>query len=100
VVRGLCPKEEAAPVRSRIAEAVADQSKGVAALSEGSSTYARASLQVENIWRTVDSVGAFTLSPRIAEVAARLVGVPGIRLYHDQALKEPGDGTREYLSFT
>jgi ectoine hydroxylase-related dioxygenase (phytanoyl-CoA dioxygenase family) len=93
VVRGLCSKEEVAFVRSRIAEAVADQSKGVAALSERSSTYARAFLQVENIWRTVDSVRDFTLSPRFAEVAARLVGVPGIRLYHDQALfKEPGGG--------
>ena len=93
VVRGLCSKEEMASVRSRIAEAVADRSKGVAALSERSSTYARAFLQVENIWETVDSVRDFTLSPRFAEVAARLVGVPGIRLYHDQALfKEPGGG--------
>ena len=93
VVRGLCSKEEVASVRSRIAEAVADRSLGVAALSERSSTYARAFLQVENIWETVDSVRDFTLSPRFAEVAARLVGVPGIRLYHDQALfKEPGGG--------
>ncbi|HXW81729.1 MAG TPA: phytanoyl-CoA dioxygenase family protein [Acidimicrobiales bacterium] len=93
VVRGLCSKEEVASVRSRIAEAVADQSKGVVALSERSSTYARAFLQVENLWRTVDRVRDFTLSPRFAEVAARLVGVPGIRLYHDQALfKEPDGG--------
>ena len=93
VVRGLCSKEEVASVRATIAEAVADQSQGIAALSERSSTYARAFLQVENIWRTVDRVRDFTLSPRFAEVAARLVGVPGIRLYHDQALfKEPGGG--------
>jgi ectoine hydroxylase-related dioxygenase (phytanoyl-CoA dioxygenase family) len=93
VVRGLCSREEVASVRSRIAEAVADQSQGVAALSERPSTYARAFLQVENIWRTVDTVRDFTLSPRFGEVAARLVGVPGIRLYHDQALfKEPGGG--------
>ena len=65
VVRGLCSKEEVGSVRSRIAEAVADQSKGVAALSERSSTYARAFLQVENIWRTVDSVRDFTLSPAL-----------------------------------
>jgi ectoine hydroxylase-related dioxygenase (phytanoyl-CoA dioxygenase family) len=93
VVRGLCSKEEVASVRSRIADAVADQSKGVAALPERSTTYARAFLQVENIWRTVAGVRHFTLSPRFAEVAARLVGVDGIRLYHDQALfKEPGGG--------
>ena len=93
VVRGLCSKEEVASVRSSIAEAVADQSQDVAALPERSSTYARAFLQVENIWRVIDSVRDFTLSPRFGEVAARLVGVPGIRLYHDQALfKEPGGG--------
>jgi ectoine hydroxylase-related dioxygenase (phytanoyl-CoA dioxygenase family) len=93
VVRGLCTKEEMASVRSKIVEAVADRSKDVAPLSERSGTYGRAFLQVENIWRTVPSVGDFTLSPRFAEVAARLVGVPGMRLYHDQALfKEPGGG--------
>jgi ectoine hydroxylase-related dioxygenase (phytanoyl-CoA dioxygenase family) len=93
VVRGLCPKEEVASVRSRIVEAVADRSEGVAPLSERSSTYSRAFLQVENIWRTVDGVRDFTLSPRFAEVAARLVGVPRMRLYHDQALfKEPAGG--------
>ena len=63
VIRGLCSKEEVASVRSRIAEAVADRSKGVTALSDRSSTYARAFLQVENIWETVDSVRDFTLSP-------------------------------------
>jgi len=93
VVRGLCTPEEMASVRSRITDAVADQSQGVAPLAERASTYARAFLQVENIWRSVPGVRDFTLSPRFAEVAARLVGVPGIRLYHDQALfKEPGGG--------
>jgi Phytanoyl-CoA dioxygenase (PhyH) len=93
VVRGLSPKPEVEAVRSAIVEAVADRSKGVAPLSERSSTYGRAFLQVENIWQTVDGVRPFTLSPRFAEVAARLAGVPGIRLYHDQALfKEPGGG--------
>ena len=93
VVRGLCTKEEMASVRSKIVEAVADRSKDVGPLSGRSGTYGRAFLQVENIWRTVPSVGDFTLSPRFAEVAARLVGVPGMRLYHDQALfKEPGGG--------
>ena len=46
VVRGLCSKEEVVSVRSRIAEAVAKQSQGIAALSERSSTYARAFLQL------------------------------------------------------
>ncbi len=38
------------------------------------------------------SAGDFTLSPRFAELAAGLVGVPGIRLYDQALFKEPGGG--------
>jgi hypothetical protein len=56
-------------------------------------TYNRAFLQVMNLWRHDDRVGRLVRSPRLAEVAARLLGVDGVRLYHDQALyKEPGGG--------
>ena len=93
VVRGLCPKEEVARVRSVINEAVNEFSEGIVPLSSRSSTYERAFLQVENLWRTVDSLRDFTLSRRFGEVAARLVGADAMRLYHDQALfKEPGGG--------
>jgi ectoine hydroxylase-related dioxygenase (phytanoyl-CoA dioxygenase family) len=38
-------------------------------------------------------VKRFVLARRFAQIAARLLGVGGIRLYHDQALfKEPGGG--------
>ena len=39
------------------------------------------------------SSGNFTLSRRFGKIAADLMGVDGVRLYHDQALfKEPGGG--------
>jgi ectoine hydroxylase-related dioxygenase (phytanoyl-CoA dioxygenase family) len=56
-------------------------------------TYNRAFLQVTNLWRHNDLVSRLVHSRRLAQVAARLLGVDGVRLYHDQALyKEPGGG--------
>jgi ectoine hydroxylase-related dioxygenase (phytanoyl-CoA dioxygenase family) len=57
------------------------------------STYERAFLQVGNIWTKSDIVKEFTFSRRLARIAAELLGVCGVRLYHDQALyKEAGGG--------
>lgn len=47
----------------------------------------------EMMWLSNEIFRAFVLSPRLAEIAARLLGVPSVRLYHDNALaKEPGCG--------
>ena len=47
----------------------------------------------EMMWLHDDILRRFTLSPRIAQIAAELLGVQGIRLYHDNILsKEPGCG--------
>jgi ectoine hydroxylase-related dioxygenase (phytanoyl-CoA dioxygenase family) len=57
------------------------------------STYDRAFLQVMNLWRHSPLVAEFVQGRRLARVAAELLGVGGVRLYHDQALyKEPGGG--------
>jgi len=56
-------------------------------------TYQRAFLQVMNIWRQSETVRAFSFSRKLARLAAELMGVRGVRMYHDQALyKEPGGG--------
>lgn len=47
----------------------------------------------EMMWLTNKIFRQFVLSPRIAEIAAALLGVASVRLYHDNALaKEPGCG--------
>jgi len=47
--------------------------------------------QVTNAWRLSEPARRFVCACRFARVAARLLGVRGVRLYHDQALfKEPG----------
>jgi ectoine hydroxylase-related dioxygenase (phytanoyl-CoA dioxygenase family) len=56
-------------------------------------TYSRAFLQVTNLWRHSEKVREFVFSRRLAGIAAQLLGVPSVRLYHDQALyKEAGGG--------
>jgi ectoine hydroxylase-related dioxygenase (phytanoyl-CoA dioxygenase family) len=55
------------------------------------SDYSAMFTQVTNVWRKADRVGAFIWAKRFAGIAARLMGVASVRLYHDQALiKEPG----------
>lgn len=56
-------------------------------------TYSKAFLQVGNIWTKNDTVKEFCWSQRLARIAAELMRVRGVRIYHDQALyKEPGGG--------
>ncbi|MED5262544.1 MAG: phytanoyl-CoA dioxygenase family protein [Myxococcota bacterium] len=56
-------------------------------------TYGRAFLQMINLWLSDARVQAFVFAQRFARIAAELLDVPGIRLYHDQALfKEPHGG--------
>jgi ectoine hydroxylase-related dioxygenase (phytanoyl-CoA dioxygenase family) len=56
-------------------------------------TYQKAFLQVMNLWTRDPAVRRFVFGRRLARIAAQLMGVAGVRLYHDQALyKEPGGG--------
>ncbi len=56
-------------------------------------TYGKAFLQTMNLWRQDGAVKEFVFARRFAKIAADLMGVPSVRLYHDQALyKEPGGG--------
>ena len=50
-------------------------------------------LSLEMMWLENKFIRNYVLSPRIAKIAADLLGVPRIRLYHDNVLaKEPGCG--------
>ncbi len=56
-------------------------------------TYGKAFLQIMNLWQSDEGVRKFVLAKRMAKIAADLMGVENVRLYHDQALfKEPGGG--------
>lgn len=92
VVRGLASAAEVEAFRPAIEAAVAEHASKVAPLEERD-TYGKAFLQVPNLWRRSEVIRRFVFAPRFARAAAELLGVDGVRLYHDQALgKEPGGG--------
>lgn len=56
-------------------------------------TYGKAFLQITNLWTKDEGVKRFVFDKKFAQIAADLLGVEKVRLYHDQALfKEPGGG--------
>lgn len=92
LVPELARADDLRPVETAIAVATARHTDRVAPLSERD-TYGKAFLQVMNLWREDETIAEFVLSPRFASVAAQLLGVERVRIYHDQALfKEPGGG--------
>jgi ectoine hydroxylase-related dioxygenase (phytanoyl-CoA dioxygenase family) len=91
-LRGVLAPAEVAQLRAAVLRAVARVPALVPTAAEGDA-YARAFAQHTNLWRVDADVARFTLSPRLGNLAARLLGVRAVRLYHDQALiKQPGGG--------
>ena len=92
LVREVLPVEEVATHRKAIVDAVARLSTERRDLDERD-TYGKAFLQITNLWTKDDAVKTFVFEKKLAQVAADLLGVEKVRLYHDQALfKEPGGG--------
>lgn len=92
VVRGLASSDEVEVYRPLIQEAALANSRETRPMEERD-TYGKAFLQVTNLWVKDDAVRRFTMARRFAKVAAELLGVAAVRLYHDQALfKEAGGG--------
>jgi hypothetical protein len=56
--------------------------------------YSRLFTQVTNIWRFDDAARRIVFDRRFASVASRLLAVPSVRLYHDQALFKPPGAAR------
>ena len=90
LLRGVASPEEVASVRTVIT-GLTDEVARRRALQGRPGGYAAMFTQVTNLWRMDERVRAFVCAPRFARIAAELMGVAGVRLYHDQALiKEPG----------
>ena len=92
LVRNLLSPREAAAYREVIV-AAADKYNTERRKLEDRDTYGKAFLQIMNLWRVDEDVKKFVMAKRFARVAAELLGVKNVRIYHDQALfKEPGGG--------
>lgn len=92
LIRGLATPEEISLYRELIRAETNEAAKNYAPLAERG-TYGKAFIQHCNLWVRDPRIAEFVLAKRFARVAAELMGVRGVRLYHDQALyKEPGGG--------
>jgi ectoine hydroxylase-related dioxygenase (phytanoyl-CoA dioxygenase family) len=92
LIPGILNEAEVAIYRDIIVEAADKYNSETRKLADRD-TYGKAFLQIMNLWRNDERVKRFTLSKRFAKIAASLLGVENVRIYHDQALfKEPGGG--------
>jgi ectoine hydroxylase-related dioxygenase (phytanoyl-CoA dioxygenase family) len=91
LLRGIATKAEVEPYRTAITDAVKKEKKDLPPMEERD-TYAKAFLQMTNLWERFQEVQGFVLAKRFAKVAAELMGVDGVRIYHDQALYKEGGG--------
>ncbi len=92
LLRNVCSPNEVAAYRAVINDAAERYNTETRPLEERD-TYGKAFLQIMNLWAQDEAAKKFTLSQRFAKIAAELLGVEGVRIYHDQALfKEPGGG--------
>ena len=92
LLRGVASADEAAAYRTIITDITNEFAKSYKPMSERD-TYGKAFIQLGNIWEKNDAVKKYVVARRFAKIAAELMGVDGVRLYHDQALyKEPGGG--------
>lgn len=92
MLRELASPDEVAAYRPHITRVVDEFAATLRPLEERN-TYGKAFVQLTNLWQRDEAVARFVLARRFAQVAADLMGVEGVRLYHDQALyKEPHGG--------
>jgi len=92
LLRGVCSQEEIAPWRKALWDATFAFAPNRPPLEQRDS-YGKAFIQVGNLWEREPKVAPFSLARRFGKIAAKLMGVKGVRMYHDQALyKEAGGG--------
>jgi len=91
LIRGIASPEEIARYRPAIEAAVTSMKDDRQARIDD---YSKLFTQVTNVWRLSEQAKAIVFSRRFAAVAAQLLGVDSVRLYHDQALFKPPGGDR------
>ena len=91
-LENVLPMEDLNPYREAIRAWAVDFKKNQKPMEERD-TYGKAFLQMMNLWEENELIKEFSLAKRFGKIAAELLGVKNVRLYHDQALfKEPGGG--------
>jgi ectoine hydroxylase-related dioxygenase (phytanoyl-CoA dioxygenase family) len=91
VVRGLAAPDELDDYRAAVEAAVTRRQTKLPPLAERDA-YSQAFVQLPNLWRRDEAIARFVLGARFAKAAADLMGVDGVRIYHDQALAKEAGG--------
>ncbi len=90
-VRGVCSPGAVAAYRPLFLRAVQQRSRDMVDLAMRD-TYGKAFIQIGNLWQESDALRRFVFASRFARIAAELLGVEAVRLYHDQALYKEAHG--------
>ncbi|MFN2442122.1 MAG: phytanoyl-CoA dioxygenase family protein [Thermoanaerobaculia bacterium] len=89
----LVSREDLEAIRPALA-AVVGRVDGAADRQGRIDDYSKLFIQVTNVWRLDPLARRIVFARRFAGIAARLLGVPSVRLYHDQALFKPPGAER------
>jgi len=93
VLRSVCSADEIAAYEPVIKDAAFRYNRETRPLEERE-TYGKAFLQIGNLFKKDEGAAKFVLASRFAKIAADLMGVDGVRIYHDQALFKEAKGGR------
>lgn len=92
LLRGVCSMSEVEAYRDLFRAVVQERTANYAPMEERN-IYGKAFLQIMNLWRDDERYKRFVFARRFAKIAAELLQVDAVRMYHDQALfKEAGGG--------
>lgn len=92
VVPDLLTEEELKKFGAAVDRAVRDRARNDHRKLEEKSPYEQSFTQCMNLWEDHPEVLPLTFHPKISEVATILIGVPALRLWHDQALYKDAGG--------
>ncbi|MGZ6927227.1 MAG: phytanoyl-CoA dioxygenase family protein [Acidimicrobiia bacterium] len=92
VVPGLLSEDELDHYGAAVTAAVADRTRDDSTPLEQKSRYQQSFVQCMNLWEDHAEVAPLVFHPRVGQAAAELLGVPAVRLWHDQALFKRAGG--------
>ncbi|MCL6268167.1 phytanoyl-CoA dioxygenase family protein [Flagellimonas myxillae] len=90
-IKEVLPPEVLAYFNTVISAKVEEQNTQSTPL-EDRDTYGKAFLQIFNLWTLDEEIKKLVCCKRLAQLAADLMEVNGVRMYHDQALFKEGGG--------
>ena len=91
LLRNVAPREEInafRPILRQVVDAIAQKNERQGRIEDYNTLFR----QVTNVWQIDERLRSLVFASRFARIAAELMGVSRVRLYHDQALFKPAGG--------